>query len=340
METPEKKMFFGWLVMQYSYLTFPDKYRKLCGTAEPISWYLDTRDEENNFKRRLVYASSNENYRLINADISGAYPAICNNLFDSSSEFIRKLNGFSDKLEKNRFISDCGKNDLHMREYLSYFTKISKMIIMGTLFETTFDDEEITLLEMEKDGVLVLCSEPTLRRLLNLHEYGGPFSKMLKVKGFDIKVKEYEKYVRENRQSFYFNSESSEILFTKGRGKEKKGNCYPQKLMEALKDLLLENNLESQKSQQILQQLSEVYSDWNSVKMNRKTADDYYIRLDTSYNGTFGRVMNSHGTFKLYHTYNGNIIEKHDTEACGQQYMKIFINPIITAIKNNWEGGL
>lgn len=211
--------FFQDLLKLYSTIKFPEQYNEVSKVDKAISWYLS--DSTNQY----ITLTKSENNNIVEIDIRQAFTSICRCLFDPNSKFIIEMNKIQDKKARNIFIA----TNLVNSEYLRALNIISKVIVMGVLFETS----EIILLELKKDGAIISCDDETLIKLMNIHEHPpGNFSENVINNNFRFHFTQYKKYIRSNKTSYFWNGNT---LVIKGIYKH-----IPPKLKEIQKQIFEE----------------------------------------------------------------------------------------------------
>ncbi|MDD4081744.1 MAG: hypothetical protein PHD05_00010 [Sphaerochaetaceae bacterium] len=194
-------MFYNEILNKYKTINFPLDYSEVIKIDKHISWYLA--DSTNQF----ITVSKNSNLNILEVDIRQAFTSICNCLFPPNSNFIQQMNKITDKKSRNIFIA----TQLVNTEYLKKLNIISKLIILGIIFEI---DNTVTLLELKKDGVIICCSDETLFKLSNIDKNTiGPFINFIVSNKFSIHITEFRKYIRNNRTSYLL---GEELLLVKG----------------------------------------------------------------------------------------------------------------------------
>lgn len=189
------------LIRFYSRInSFPEKYKDILKIDKPMRWILA---DEN---KQYVSAYKDNNSKIIDIDITSCFPTICRFLFsDSNPDFVAKINNQETKLEKNILISNTLKNT----EYLKILNIISKMIILGFIFDRQ-DSDKIILLEFEKDGCLIFIDD-----FFDFNLYDTLFLNYIKNNDFKFKFKEYNYYIRCNNTSWFW-SDEDQFLRIKG----------------------------------------------------------------------------------------------------------------------------
>lgn len=291
--------FYNQVVYHYSRINFPKQYLKLYQLDGPISWYFA--DDSNQF------ISANgviENRKLFEIDIKSAYPSICNHLLsDVNPKFVKKMNQITDKRERNIFIATTLKGSTYLKE----LNVISKLIILGFIFDLKKNDD-ILLLELKKDGCVVLTNDDTYEELL--YNEDRSFVTFLKSKNFDFHTDLYLKYIRTNRTSMFFKENENEYeLIIKGAYK-----YLPNELIKVNKQILSDTNPD-------LLYLDKIYSYnyYNILKLNNlhDLIQNYYICNNNM-------ILNMYGKYEKIKVKN---------EINPKLYLEKFVYPILLAEK-------
>ena len=299
MNIPNTTPFYEDLINSYTQVKLPPRYEEIGKINSHIAWYLA---DSNDY---FVTAKQKKNTYIVDVDITSAFTTICNNLFPSDSEFVIKMNEIDDKKGRNIFIATTLKGD-----HLKILNYICKTIVFGIVFDTpNEEDREYTsVLELKKDGILVSCNENTFRRLQNLGDFGGNYTKKLIEKKFQFHTTTYQKYVRSNRTSLFLADNKLQI---KGIYK-----YFPKQTRQLALDVLLEKGIN-------LKKLKEIYSDkiWNIIKQNalREMLENYYVCENDQVVDYTGRYV------KL----------SINTEVDPRLYLKLFVFPSILLNKIN-----
>lgn len=300
MNIPDTTSFYEDLILLYSKIQLPPRYEEIGKIDSHIAWYLA---DSNDY---LVTAKQKKNTYVLDIDIKSAFTTICNNLFPKDSEFVQEMNKIEDKKARNIFIATNLKG-----EHLKILNRICKIIIFGITFDTSNeqDKEDISVLELKKDGILISCNENTFRRLQNLNDLGENYTNILIDKEFQFHTSVYQKYVRSNRTSLFF---ADKKIQTKGTYKH-----FPKQTKQIVCQILLEENSVN------LKKLKEVYSNivWNVIKQNglRETVDNYYICEN-------GKILNFSGKYEKLSI---------NTRIDPHLYLKVFVYPAILVNKIN-----
>jgi hypothetical protein len=286
--------FFQDLLKLYSSIKFPNQYLEISKVDKAISWYYG--DTANQY----ITLTKTENNNIIEIDIRQAFTTICKCLFEPSSDFIIEMNKIQDKKARNIFIATSLVNSEHLR----VLNIICKVIIMGILFETSND---IILLELKKDGATISCDDETLTKLMNIHEHQfGNFSKSIIDNNFKFHFTQYDKYIRSNRTSYFWDGN---VLNIKGTYKH-----IPPKLNEIQKKILED---EFDDFQNILKIYSKLYFNILTTNNLMKLLKEYYLCDNERYLADDGKYVT-----KLN---NSNINPRN--------YLKTFIYPIMLSTK-------
>lgn len=221
--------FYSELFLNYSSIEFPHVYENLSKIDTNIQWYLSDKEQ------KLIFISKEKNKYIIDIDLSAAFLTICNNIFEKC-EFLDDLNKIVDKKERNIFIALNLK--AHDTSLLPIFNTICKMIIFGLIFDTKDKNEknEILILELKKDGCLISVNTDTYYRLTHLSESTQPFTSFIIKHNFKYHIKEFDKYLRSNRTSYYL----SQNLEIKGIYK-----YLPPNLLEIVEHIFLTNSIDN-----------------------------------------------------------------------------------------------
>lgn len=284
--------FFNELLELYSQIDFPDEYKELSKIDKAISWYLA--DSTNQY----ITATKSNKLNILELDIKNAFTTICNVWFDPESDFIKELNKLQEKKSRNIFIATNLKNT----EYLKQLNMICKMIIMGILCESG----TIQLLELKKDGAIIVCDSETTQKLQNLADNNSNFIQFILNNQFQIKVNEYETYIRCNKTSHFWNGSELE---TKGTYK-----YAPQKLIEIQRKILCRENIDHER---LLQIFSKTYFDIVIINNLNEVLKEYFLCNNKKYLGSDGKYVDN---------LKNTIIDP-------RRYLKTFIYPIILATK-------
>jgi hypothetical protein len=285
--------FFQDLLKIYSAIKFPEQYLEISKVDKAINWYYG--DAANQY----ITLTKTENNNIIEIDIRQAFTAICKCLFEPDSDFIIEMNKIQDKKSRNIFIATSLVNS----EYLRVLNIICKVIIMGVLFESS----EIILLELKKDGATISCDDETLVRLMNIHEHPlGDFSKMVIDNNFQFHFTQYDKYIRSNRTSYFWDGNTLDV---KGTYKH-----VPPKLNEVQKKILEE---EFNDFQEILKIYSKQYFTILTTNNLMKLLKEYYLCGNERYLADSGKY----------------VTKLNNSDISPRNYLKTFIYPIVLSTK-------
>lgn len=286
-------MFFEDLLKEYSKIKFPEQYSEVSKVDKAISWYLA--DTANQF----ITVSRNQNINIVELDIKQAFTTICRCLFEPDNEFIIQMNQIEDKKSRNIYIATSLVNT----EYLRLLNIISKVVVIGSLFEIG----DITLLELKKDGATVSCDDITLSKLININETSDnrDFNKLLHKNNFIFHVTEHEKYIRSNRTSYFWDGKE---LIIKGTYKH-----IPLKLIALQKQLIQDGSYDQK---EILKIYSRSYFEICKVNHLNEILNNYYICGNKRYLAADGK-------------YVVKLIDNIDP----RNYLKTFLYPIILSSK-------
>lgn len=285
--------FFHDLLQLYSKIKFPDQYQEISKVDKAISWYLA--DTSNQF----ITLSKLINNNIIEIDIRQAFTTICKCLFEPDNEFIIEMNKIEDKKSRNIFIATSLVNS----EYLRVLNIICKVIIMGILFEA----ENIILLELKKDGATISCDDETLIKLMGIHEAPlGKFSEAVILNNFKFHFTQYEKYIRSNRTSYFWDGNNVVI---KGTYKH-----IPKNLIEIQKKILLEEDYDQN---DLLRIYSKSYFEILSINNLNELLKEYYICSNERYLSNDGKY----------------VTKLNSSEIDPKNYLRTFLYPIILSTK-------
>lgn len=287
------------MIRQYSRITqFPYEYKDIFKIDKPMRWLLA--DQNDQF---ISFYKKNPEQLLLDMDITGCFPTICRFLFhDINPDFVDKIDKLDDKLKKNIFIS----NTLKGSEYLKVLNIISKMVIIGFIFDRQ-DSQETSLLEFEKDGCLIVTTDRNLENC----EVSTPFQEFVIKAGFKFHVTHYDYYIRCNNTSWFW-KDQDQSLKLKGIYK-----YVPPKIKEFYE------NLFSGKSADI-DYLRKIYNDISLQFIRKNNLSDLfkdYFFCDDE------RIMNSTGKYEKYQWNASQINPK--------LYLYNFIFPIWTFYQRN-----
>lgn len=287
-----QNQFYKDLLRQYINIQFPPMYEKISKIGGPVSWYLA--DSNHN----LISVEKGKHH-VIEIDTKSAFPTICRNLYGNNSKFIQQMDSIEEKRGKNIFIATSLKG-----EPLKTLNNICKIVILGIIFDIGPDEDinEIDILELKKDGCLIICNNDTFQRLNNLNNLNNNYTKYLLERGFAFHLTEYLKYLRCNQTSFIISQD--ENLTIKGNYKK----C-PSELHKIINDILLNKNYDEN---EILKIYSKKYFYILQKFSLMQVLKEYYI--------VEGEIINSEGKYKKYNT---------NLEIDPRLYLKLFVFPTI-----------
>ena len=271
------------MIRQYSRISqFPSEHKNIFKIDKPMRWLLA--DENNQY---ISFYQKDQDQKLLDVDITGCFPTICRFLFsEENPDFVTQIEALADKREKNIYIA----NTLKTTHYLKTLNIISKMVILGFIFDRQ-DSNDISLLEFEKDGCLIITTDNNIENC----EITTPFQEFITRAGFKFHIKQYNYYIRCNHTSWYW-SEKDQKLKVKGIYKH-----VPPKIYEFYEDLF----------KGVVVDISNINKIYNSVsfKFIRKNnlttlLEDYYYCSDNK------RVLNTTGKYEKYHWKNSQIDPK------------------------------
>lgn len=290
--------------MYFSYINPPKIHQNITKLGGPIQYYLA--DANNN----LISSTGNNTNFILDVDITSAFPTIVRNLFKNDSEFIKGLDEIQEKKSRNIYIATRLKG-----EPLKQINQMCKMIICGIVLDSDNQEEleNITILELKKDGCLISCPIETVNRLQYLQTHSNKFTQFVLSCGFTFHHDQYSRYVRSNRTSFLLNKRFDKLSI-KGIYK-----YIPSKLKEIVIQTMLSNYKELNKCVDIYTQVFFKILQKNTLI---NYLNDYYI-CDNN------KVI---GKDRKYTMFNFN------SDVDPKQYLKIFINPII--ITNNLDSSI
>lgn len=288
--------FYNELIDKYMNIDFPSMYSDIAKIGGKISWYFA--DANDNF-----ISVGKGNYYIIDIDITGAFPAICRALFNKDSEFIQKMNQIDEKRGKNIYIATTLKS-----EQLRQLNNISKLIVLGIVYDTQNSDEKsnIDVLELKKDGCTVICNGETFQRLNNLQSINNEFTKFILHNNFQFHSKEYYKYYRTNRTSYFLDLE--ENFEIKGQFKD----C-PFELKNILKKIVSGEDID-------YNNIKQIYSN-RYLKILQK---NNLVDLLNKYYVSNRKVIDFSGKVVKYNM---------NTQIDPRQYLKTYIFPAILSNK-------
>lgn len=287
--------FYHDLIKKYMKVRVPDKYQELSKINSSIVYY------HADYNKTFTYVRKNLQ-NIIEIDISSAFPTICNNLFDPNMDFIKKLNTIEDKKEKNIFIAITLKED----GSLTILNNICKLIITGIIFENCLDDN-LLILELKKDGCVLLCDDESYYKLKNLNNINTCFTKYIIDNKFKFHTNEYQLYYRCNRTSLFIENNT---IISKGIYK-----YYPDYILKSLKEILLYKNINHK---DLLEKYNNNYLEILRLSKLYKHFNEYYLCSNK-------KILDIDGK---YNTYTENI------EIDPSLYLKLFIFPAILFIRS------
>jgi hypothetical protein len=268
------------VIRQYSRITqFPPEYKKIFKIDKPMRWLFA--DKNNQY---ISFYQKNSDEKLLDVDITSCFPTICRFLFsEERPEFIERMEALATKREKNIYIA----NTLKTTHYLKTLNIISKMVILGFIFDRQ-DSTNTSLLEFEKDGCLIITTDNNIENC----EVTTPFQEFITRIGFKFHTKKYNYYIRCNHTSWYWNEEDQKLK-VKGIYKH-----IPLKIYEFYENLFKGITIN-------IEELTNIYNS-TSFKFIRKNnlstlLEDYYYCSDNK------RVLNITGKYEKYHWKNSQI---------------------------------
>lgn len=266
--------FYNKLINTYSRISFPKQYLKICQLDGPISWYFA--DDSNQF---IFVEGIDEKYNLMEIDISSAFPTICKNLlYNVYPDFIKQMDSINDKKQKNIFIA----MSLKETPYLKQLNNICKLVIIGFVFDVQ-NNSDILLLELKKDGCIILSSNDTYEELF--YNESRPFFKFLQKHNFNFHIDKYLKYLRSDKTTTILKEQNNQYeLIIKGIYK-----YLPSELLKINKSLLCDETPD-------LDYLNKIYSTsyYNIIKQNglNDLFEKYYVCSNNSVLNCFGKYEN------------------------------------------------
>jgi len=291
------------MIRQYSRISqFPTNYKDIFKIDKPMRWLLA--DQEDQY---ISFYQKDNTQKLIEADITGCFPTICRFLFaEENPEFVHKIEDLADKKEKNIFIA----NTLKKSNYLKILNIISKMVILGFIFDRQ-DSKDTSLLEFEKDGCLIITSDINIQNM----EITSEFQKFIYETGFRFHITEYNYYVRCNHTSWYW-SDKDQKLRIKGIFKH-----VPKKIKDFYINFFSGQNID-------LDQFHKIYNN-SSLKIIQKNGLSSILK-DYFFCGEDDRILNINSKYEKYHWKNSQIDAK--------MYIYNFIFPIWLFYRRNLGG--
>lgn len=223
--------FYDKIIKYYSRVSFPRQYMEVCRLDGPISWYF-----ADSTKQIVAANGVPENRVLMEIDIKSAYPTICNNLLnDIYPEFIQQMNQIEEKKPRNIFIATTLRDTIHLKR----INHICKLIILGYIFDQKHN-EDILLLELKKDGCILLTNDDAANELY--YNMNRPFVQFINNYGFELHINDYLKYVRSNRTTTIFTELNNQYeLIIKGAYK-----YLPPELININKNILADENIDQE----------------------------------------------------------------------------------------------
>lgn len=293
--------FYDEIIKRYFKIKFPKQYINVCRIDGPLAWYFADNTDQFVFVNGIL-----ENRKLIEIDIKSAFPTICNAyLGDIYPEFIKTLNSFEDKKQKNIFIA----TSLKKTPYLKQLHLLSKLIILGYIFDRSNDD--ILLLELKKDGCTILTNYDTYDELV-YNTNSGSFVSFIHECNFEFKIDDYLKYLRSNKTSVFLKEvDNNYKIIRKGIYK-----YIPPYIEEQIMKLLTDDVID-------VDNLNKIYSlkYYNIVRTNNliELFEKYYVCS----NKTLLNQNLKYEKIKL----NNNIAPRN--------YLEIFLFPVLLGEKLN-----
>lgn len=233
--------------------------------------------------------SISSNTTIYEVDLKSAFPSICTLMFGPESDFVKKMNSFDDKLEKNKFIAISLKET----EYLKQLNLISKMVITSSVIA---NDPESVILELKKDGILYMGKEFNFNNEI-IKEYTNM--------GFTIHLNIYKKYIRYMKTSYFLDEDSNLII--KGIFKDR-----PKFLNDKTISILNGDEID-------MDELHKYYSKlyWKIIQRN-----SLYELFNKFYNCDGNKILNKYLQYQQIKTFN-------DCNILPRNYLKLFIYPLL-----------
>ncbi len=283
--------FFEELIKRYAQIKFPEEYSEVVKADKTISWYMaDSTDQYLSIERK-------HNVNIVEIDIRQAFTNICRCLFEPTSDFIIQMNNIVDKKSRNIFIA----TSLVDSEYLHLLNIISKIIIIGIIF----DIGNISLIELKKDGVIIICDDDTLSKFININEETSyEFINFVKEHNFIFHTYQYERYIRSNRTSYFLRG--TEFIV---KGMFKHAPPYIRQLQKEI----LHNNFENFKK--ILKIYSKQYLNILLINNLTELLNEYYLCSNKKYLSEDSKYVS------------------HPSTIIPRTYIKSFLYPIILSTK-------
>jgi len=232
---------------------------------------------------KLVYYLADIENSVIRAnniweiDIQAAFSTFCHFLFPKDDPFIKKLETFEDKFEKNKFIA-INLKGTKLKE-LNY---LSKMVICSCLMNA---DPNATILELKKDGIIYIGESIQFGKLFK--EYSNM--------GITIRSNKFNKYIRYRKTSHFINDKE---IIIKGIYKDR-----PAFLSELLEKIIFEKEINN------FDEIDKIYSDkfYQIIRLNMldELFSKYYICGPNN-------ILNTHFKYeKIKNIYNcTNVLPK------------------------------
>jgi len=284
---------------------FPSTYQDVLKIDKPIRWLLaDVKDQYISIYRKNI------EHKILDVDITGCFPTVCKYLFsEENPEFVSKIEALDVKLERNILIS----NTLKGTNYLKILNIISKMVILGFIFDRQ-DSDKVSLLEFEKDGCLIFSSDTSYSNCIENLEFDSPFLDFVQKNQFKFHTKEYDYYIRCNNTSWFWSDRDSSLKI-KGIYKH-----TPPKIIEFYRDLFSGKKTN-------LQDLLKFYQKERFKLIQKNHLDE--ILQDYYFCDQNKRILTPAGKYELY-TFR-SIIDP-------SVYVKTFVNPIWLFNRRNLVG--
>jgi hypothetical protein len=300
--TPEDKL--NTLIQHYSRIErFPKKYKEILNIDKPLRWIL----ADENDQYISVYKKTQEQ-KILDIDISSCFPTVCNFLFtDTNLKFVEDIAKQPTKLDKNIFIA----NTLKTTNYLKILNIISKMVILGYVFDRQ-DSDDISLLEFEKDGCLIFINDIVYFKNIQNQNIDSPFLEFIKENNFIFHMIEYEYYIRCNNTSWYWSDK------TRIKGKYKH---VPQEILKLYDDIFTGNSINIKKYIDIYNETA-----FNFIKANalQEILKKYYFCDDEN------KILTQDGKYAKY-DWRKSLIDPF-------VYQKTFIFPVWVFRQRNLSG--
>lgn len=304
--------FYSSLLNLYTNIKTPPQYEEIAMIDKHITYYLA--DDGDQF----VSSRHTSNNNVVELDIKSAFPTICRNLFGRGSEFVTKMDAIKEKRGRLIYIATTLKE---AGDYLAQLNIMCKAIVLGILFELC---QNITILELKKDGLLFTCNNEeleliknvlpiiNLNRMVNI-DYdkalaNSPFTHFLIDNDFNFHLTEYQSYYRANKTSI-FHINGDEDIDVKGKYK-----YMPKRTPKIIKSILELKSVD-------LDQLQENYTSKYFKICQRngliELLEDYYICDNDC-------IINPDGNYIKYSQF---------VEIDPMIYLRVFIFPALLTIK-------